>query len=383
MTSELQHYLTLFKDPYNPLYYSLFFIFLLIVITWLIRHKIFIPVKKQHEIEKKRLEYDNLLITTAFSESDPNPIVRTDAKGNIIHFNKSAQVLFSLKEGEKINISLVAPGLNYDFQNEIVNGSNIQIDWSLNDKFFKVYFYGIKTLHMARIYFVDLTERKNFEKQIIESEKKYRSLSFYLQDHLETEKQRIGLELHDSIGQNLFLIKIKLNASAPVNEKQITALNDINLTMDRTIDELRDIMFDLRPRALEELGLFSAVSMMSDNFSKNSKTVGSIQYVGSPVRLAAKVELYLFRIIQESLSNILKHSEANEYNIQFVYSADYLKILISDNGVGFDPDNILNLKHYGLLNMSERIKTLNGKMKITSSNHEGTSLLFELPYEVT
>jgi len=382
MSSELRHYLTLFKDPYNPIYYSFFFILLLIVITWLIRRKIFIPVKKQHEIEKRRLELDNLRITTAFSESDPNPILRTDTKGNILHYNKSAQVLFSLKQGENINISMVAPSLNYDFHKEIDNGSNIQFDWNFSDKFFKVYFYGIKTLRMARIYFVDLTERNNFEKQIIESEKKYRSLSFYLQDHLETEKQRIGLELHDSIGQNLFHIKLKLNASSLSNEKYKTALDEINITMDRTIDELRDIMFDLRPRVLEELGLYSAVRMMSNNFSKNSKSIGSIEYVGTPVKLADKVELYLFRIIQESLSNILKHSEAGEYLIQFVYSADYLKIMISDNGIGFDPDNILNLKHYGLLNMSERIKTLKGKMKITSSDREGTSLLFELPYEV-
>jgi two-component sensor histidine kinase len=383
MSSELWHYLSLFKDLYNPFYYSFFLILLIIVITWLIRRKIVIPVKKQHEIEKRRLELDNLRIIAAFSESDPNPVVRTDIKGNIIHFNKSAQMLFGLKEGENINISLVAPGLNYDFQKEIDKGSNIQFDLSLGDKFFKVHFYGIKILRMARIYFVDLTERNNYEKKIIESEQKYRSLSFYLQDHLETEKQRIGLELHDSIGQNLFLIKLKLNDPSSGYEKHAGSLDEINRTMDRTIDELREIMFNLRPRSLEELGLFSAVRMMSDNFSKSSKSIGSIDYVGTPVRLDGKIELYLFRIIQESLSNILKHSEADKYHIQFVYSADYLKILIADNGIGFDPDNILNLKHYGLLNMSERIKTLNGKMKITSSDREGTSLLFELPYEVT
>src|ERR1035437_10928700 len=242
MSSELWHYLSLFKDLYNPFYYSFFLILLIIVITWLIRRKIVIPVKKQHEIEKRRLELDNLRIIAAFSESDPNPVVRTDIKGNIIHFNKSAQMLFGLKEGENINISLVAPGLNYDFQKEIDKGSNIQFDLSLGDKFFKVHFYGIKILRMARIYFVDLTERNNYEKKIIESEQKYRSLSFYLQDHLETEKERIGLELHDSIGQNLYLVKMKLNSSKDFNTFN-NSLSDINSTLESTITELREILF--------------------------------------------------------------------------------------------------------------------------------------------
>jgi hypothetical protein len=104
MNTELLHYLSLLKDPYNPLYYALLFIVLFIIVIMLIYRKIFIPVNKKHEIEKRRLELDNLRIIAAFSESDPNPIIRTDTKGNIIHFNKSALLLFDLKDRQNINI---------------------------------------------------------------------------------------------------------------------------------------------------------------------------------------------------------------------------------------------------------------------------------------
>jgi signal transduction histidine kinase len=382
MNNELRH-LSLLKDPYNPLYYSLLFIAQFIFVILFIYRKIFIPVNKKYEIEKRRLELDNLQIIAAFSDSDPNPIVRTDTLGNIIHFNNSARILFDLKDGQNINISLIAPGINFDFLKEINNGSKIQFDWNLGDKFFKVYFYGIRTLRMARIYFIDLTENNNNEKKLIESEQKYRALSFYLQDHLETEKQRIGLELHDSIGQNLLHLKLNLNNPAFDYQKQTAAFIEMNNIITSTIEDLREIMFNLRPRILEEVGLLSAVRMMVDNFTKTSKTIGSVEYVGTPLKMEDKVELYLFRIIQESLSNILKHSQATVYLIQFVYSVDYLKILISDNGIGFDTDNIFNAKHYGLLNIQERINTLKGKMRINSSDTEGTSLIIELPYVIS
>jgi two-component system sensor histidine kinase DegS len=88
--------------------------------------------------------------------------------------------------------------------------------------------------------------------------------------------------------------------------------------------------------------------------------------------------LYIFRIIQECLSNIIRHSKATDYTIQLSYSEDTIKIFITDNGIGFDTEKVKKDSKFGLLNISERIKALNGKMKINSSN-EGTFILFEIP----
>jgi signal transduction histidine kinase len=380
MENGLNAYKKLLENPYNPIYFSFLFFLVFILVVYIIYLKVIVPLKKKHENEKKKLEIDNLRIIGAFSESDPNPIIRTNIKGDIIHFNKSAYNLFGIKQDGKINLHKIFPELNYDFQKEIENGSNLQTDLTFGGKHFSVYFYGIKTLSMARIYFIDYTERINNEQRIIESEQKYRALTFYLQDHLETEKERIGLELHDSIGQNLYLVKMKLNSCNDCDAFN-RSLIEVNSTLDSTIAELREILFNLKPKVLEDLGVFDAVTVLSENLSKNFSVNGTVEYIGNPVRLERKAELYLFRIIQESISNILRHSKATEYHIQFVFSKKLIKVLISDNGVGFEPESVSQYKSYGLLNMSERIKVLNGRMKITSSDEDGTVLLFELPYE--
>jgi signal transduction histidine kinase len=381
MSNDFGHYLKLLGDPYNPAYLSLLFILLFVLIIYIIYLRVFVPVKKKHLNEKKELELDNLRIIGAFSESDPNPIIRTDTNGDIIHFNKSAQKLFKLEEGMKINLQQISPELNFNCEKEIENSSNMQIDLTIGEKHFSVYFYGIKSLRMSRIYFIDHTERTNNEKRVIESEQKYRSLSFYLQDHMEEEKERLGLELHDSIGQNLYLVKLKINNSLDYDTFNKN-VSDINEALDLTIADLREILFNLRPKVLEDMGLFEAVRTLSDKISNNFKINGKVEYVGAPIRLDKKTELYMFRIIQESISNILRHSKATEFFIQFVFSTASLKVHISDNGVGFNTNEISQFKQYGILNMNERIKTMNGRMKISSSNVDGTSLFLEIPYSV-
>ena len=381
MSNDFDHYLKLLGDPYNPAYLSLLFILLLVLIIYIIYLRVFVPVKKKHLNEKKELELDNLRIIGAFSESDPNPIIRTDTNGDIIHFNKSAQNLFKLEQGMKINLQQISPELNFNCEKEIENSSNVQIDLTIGEKHFSVYFYGIKSLRMSRIYFIDHTERTNNEKRVIESEQKYRSLSFYLQDHMEEEKERLGLELHDSIGQNLYLVKLKINNSLDYDTFN-NNVSDINEALDLTIADLREILFNLRPKVLEDMGLFEAVRTLSDKISNNFKINGKVEYVGTPIRLDKKTELYMFRIIQESISNILRHSKASEFFIQFVFSTASLKVHISDNGVGFNTDEISQFKQYGILNMNERINTMNGRMKISSSNVDGTSLFLEIPYSV-
>jgi signal transduction histidine kinase len=225
---------------------------------------------------------------------------------------------------------------------------------------------------------MDLTERTNQETVTQESEKKFRSLSFYLQDYLETERQRIGLELHDVIGQNLFLLKLKFDETSKNYEDFKENCNNIIDSLNSTIYDLRNIMYDLKPKNLEDLGLEFAVRKLSENISQRTRKNGNVEIIGKTRRFDKEVELYLYRIIQECLSNIIRHSQASEYKIELLYSEKNLRIFISDNGIGFKIEKVNKDKNYGLLNISERIKALKGTMKINSSS-EGTLLLFEIP----
>jgi signal transduction histidine kinase len=339
---------------------------------------VFLPLKRKHLLEKKELENDNLKMLEIFVEYDPNPIIRIDGNGGIVNLNRSARELFYISEESHKNIKDIIPEINMNFKEAISRNSNIQINATIRDRHFSVNFYGIKSLNRAQIYFMDLTDRTNQEKLTQESEKKFRSLSFYLQDYLETERQRIGMELHDNIGQNLFLLKLKFDDASKNYEDFKDNYNNIVDSLNTTIYDLRNIMYDLKPKNLEDLGLDFAVRKLSDHIAKSTRKNGNVEIIGKPRRFDRELELYLYRIIQECLSNIIRHSQASEYNIQLLYSEKNLKIYISDNGIGFNMEKVDKDKNYGLLNISERIKALKGTMKINSSS-EGTLLLFEIP----
>jgi signal transduction histidine kinase len=314
-----------------------------------------------------------------FTESDPNPIIRTDSTGVIIQANKSAQNTFGINPEDRKPLSQIIKKTTFVIKKEIEGNSNFRWDQIIGGQHFTIFFYGISSLDMAQVYFVDITERIIYENKLLESEQKFRDLSFYLHDQLEEEKQRIGMELHDSIGQNLLLVNMKLKNTGNDYDKFQENFSTVQSTMDIAIKDLREVMYDLRPRALDDLGLVAAVCNLSDRLSTNFKLKGSVDCSGIPERLEIKNELYLYRIIQESLNNILKHSYATEYHIHFIYADQKLKLLISDNGRGFDTEEVFRSKGYGLLNMNERIKNLKGKMEIESSNEGGTIILFELP----
>jgi len=223
MDKELDHFLSLITDLSNPIFYALLFIVLLLFVIFITYRQILIPRKLNFEFEKEglklksrgleseknKLESDTLRIVSAFTESDPNPILRIDSEGIIVHANISAQKAFNVLTEERRPLSQILNKVIFDIKEEIAGNSNLRWDNIINGKQYTIFFYGISSLEMAQIYFVDLTERFEYENKLIESEQKYRSLSFYLHDQLEAEKQRIGMELHDSIGQNLLLVNLK------------------------------------------------------------------------------------------------------------------------------------------------------------------------------
>jgi signal transduction histidine kinase len=378
MHREVDYYLDLFRNMDNPIYYSIIFIILVYFLLIVVYKYVFLPLKKKHLLEKEELETDNLKMLEIFAEYDPNPIIRIDETGGIKNLNRSARELFSTTMENHKNIKDIIPGININFKEEISRNSIIQINATFKERHFSVNIYGIKSLSRAQIYFMDLTERTNQETVTQESEKKFRSLSFYLQDYLETERQRIGLELHDVIGQNLFLLKLKFDETSKNYEDFKENCNNIIDSLNSTIYDLRNIMYDLKPKNLEDLGLEFAVRKLSENISQRTRKNGNVEIIGKTRRFDKEVELYLYRIIQECLSNIIRHSQASEYKIELLYSEKNLRIFISDNGIGFKIEKVNKDKNYGLLNISERIKALKGTMKINSSS-EGTLLLFEIP----
>ncbi|NER18015.1 tetratricopeptide repeat-containing sensor histidine kinase [Spongiivirga citrea] len=187
----------------------------------------------------------------------------------------------------------------------------------------------------------------------------------------EEERKRISKDLHDSLGQSLLLIKNKV------------ILNDDKETgsiVNDAIEEVRSISRALHPFQLEELGLTKAIENVVNQLDEStdifiSSEVDNIQNV-----FESEQEVNIFRIVQESLNNIIKHANAQAARVEVIKEAKQVQIIIKDNGKGFDFSERYNdFKSLGLKTLKERTKLLNGSMKIDSEKNKGTTLAFTIP----
>jgi signal transduction histidine kinase len=380
MSDEFQEYLRLLFDLKNPIYFSLFLTLTLLFLIILIYKYIISPLRKKHLIEKKELELKNIKLMALFAELDPNPLIRVDEDGLIIHTNDAAKVLGNNISIDGKNISEILTLINFHIVDLIKKDQSILLSEKINNRFYSIHFKGISYLNIAQIYFDDLTESKTFEEELQLSRKQLRELSVHLRDTLEDERQRISRELHDSIGQNLHLVRLKLqnNGFANSSKDRDALLNSIEVS----INELKEIIYNLKPKILEEMGIGAALKILIQKISEETGIFGSIDISGNEERYDPKLELTLYRLIQETISNIIKHSRAKEFNIQLINNKDSLRLLISDDGIGFDINNLSNKKYssgFGLLNMQERVNTYNGKLKIDSTPGRGTITIIEIP----
>lgn len=385
MADDLREYLKLIFDLGNPVYYSVLLTVTISVLIFIFYRYVIAPLRKKHLLEKKELELKNIKLMALFAELDPNPLLRINSDGIVIHLNDAAKNLRESIPIEGERIDKIIPSINFSIIDSIKKDQSVELTETINNRFYSILFRGIAYLNIAQIYFDDLTERKQFEEELQTSKAKLRELSEHLRDTLEDERQRIARELHDGVGQNLHLIRLKLK-TIEESQKDFSGKDYETLfnSIESSINELKEIIYNLKPKNLEEIGLGPSLRMLTKRISDETGIKGTIDIYGSEKRLSKKLELTLYRLTQEALSNIVKHSRAKEFNIQMMNNRDIIKLLISDDGVGFDPTNIKrksNSSGFGLLNMQERIGTYKGKLKIDSSDGSGTVIITEIPKE--
>lgn len=184
----------------------------------------------------------------------------------------------------------------------------------------------------------------------------------------EEERTRISKDLHDGLGQSLLLIK---------NKVALTKDNDAGEMVDTAISELRAIARSLHPMQLEKLGLSKAAEHLLDQIDNETDIFVSSEIENLKGILDKKSELQLYRILQESINNVLKHSEASALRVTFQKIGQRVELKIEDNGKGFDFSEKLNdFQSLGLKTLKERISAIDGSMKVISQKGNGTSLIF-------
>jgi len=229
-----------------------------------------------------------------------------------------------------------------------------------------------------------LDEGKRAEEEIRKSRERLRNLSGRLQSLLEEERTRISREIHDELGQALTALKIDLSLTrrslvsrghAGESEKVYENERAVN----RIIRTVRKIATDLRPGILDELGVAAAIEWMAKDFQSRTGIGVKVALQGVDKISDTACATAIFRIVQEALTNVMRHAAASRVNVSFKKKDQTLVVEVRDNGIGIAEGRILGSKSFGLIGIRERVRLLGGEAVIRGKPGEGTLIRVTLP----
>ncbi|MFW6389628.1 MAG: histidine kinase [Halanaerobiales bacterium] len=210
------------------------------------------------------------------------------------------------------------------------------------------------------------------QKRQIQLEKENRQLAVI------EERNRIARELHDSVSQNLFGISLNLKTLPAViksdEEKAVEMTETLQDMVQEIQTEMRLMIYELRPISLQEKDFFEAVENLVYLFKKRYDLKINCRCRGNENNIDNKKQLVLYRILQEALNNVVKHSGADRANVFIKTSAEITKLTVCDNGEGFNANNIDTEGHFGIKGMEERVKNIGGMINIESNKEQGTTV---------
>jgi hypothetical protein len=244
----------------------------------------------------------------------------------------------------------------------------------------------IVLLIAASFIFILVTYSNNKKKKYLQ-EKQHLQLVFkeqLLQSRVEMQEQTfnsISREIHDNVGQTLSLAKVQLNIMEQGHTLNVPLLADIKETVGKAMDDLRDIAKSLNS---DRVKLCSLAEMTAHELQRIHR-LGTIQALlsvqGQEKPLEEQKKLIVFRIIQESLQNILKHAHAKKIEVLFNYTGSHFTCTITDDGIGFNQQLVKTTDGLGLQNMTNRAALIGGQVAVNSIVNSGTTITIDMPYE--
>ncbi|RKD22095.1 histidine kinase [Ammoniphilus oxalaticus] len=227
-------------------------------------------------------------------------------------------------------------------------------------------------LENINIAFESAEERRMFPMQIIQAQ--------------EDERKRVARDIHDGPAQSMANVVVRsefaerILAQGRIEEAQ-QELKDLKETVRNTLGEVRKIIFDLRPMALDDLGLIPTLRKYVDDFGQRHHIGVELITGGEEQRLPSTVEVVTFRMIQEAMNNAAKHAKADHVLVRLTFSPNCVNGEVRDDGIGFEYKKKTGQPSFGIMGMKERMKLLRGEVEIESSPGEGTSVTFTIPLQ--
>jgi two-component system sensor histidine kinase UhpB len=231
----------------------------------------------------------------------------------------------------------------------------------------------------------DVTERKQAEEKLKRTSKLLRELATHLQSVREEERTMIAQEIHDELGQVLTALKIQISLLAnklkddqkPLKQK-INSLSDM---IDASVESVQKISSKLRPGILDELGLIAAIEWQAEDFEKLTNIKCSLSLPKAEIVLEKNKSTAIFRIFQEALTNIARHSQATKSAISLFNHQSNIYLEILDNGKGITQEQIKDFKSLGIHGMEERAMVFGGQVYIEGIAGKGTTVKVEIPID--
>jgi len=377
-----------------------------------ILHSVIEMALYKNRMERKAKENERWLSKTLQSMGDA--MIATDADGNIKLMNLVAQTKtgWKLEEAAGKNISDVI-NMEDEHTGKLIDHNFLLINNAQGEEIIRTAILTSKesiriiiteTVSVIRddkniktgmvILFRDITkhraeekEKERLFKEVSSAQERLKVLSKRLLEIQEGERRHIARELHDEIGQILTAIKINIQTAFKLagSKKVEVHLNEGVELIEEALFQVRKLSVDLRPSMLDDLGLIPALRWYVDKHSTRTGIKARVVADEIIKRLPSNIEITCFRVSQEALTNIIKHANATDVEINLFYQEDELHLLIKDDGVGFNFFSAIQKglqgESMGLLGMQERVELIGGKIKINSKPGGGTQIHVIFPSE--
>jgi PAS domain S-box-containing protein len=335
-------------------------------------------------------------------ESAPYGMIMIDRDGHIVLANIQMEKLFGYQREELLGASLellvperlrkdnpdshrscffAAPspramGAGRDLFGRRKDGSEFPIEIGRSPILTEAHPFVLATI-------IDISQRKRAERTLHDTNQELLALTGKLISAQENERRRIARELHDDLNQNLALLSVELDLlgqKPPEPVHELTArLDELSSRVKQMSSSVHGLSYQLHPAKVEQLGLVPALKSLCKELNKSHDV--EIDFVAEqvPPSIPTNIALCFYRIAQESLRNVIKHSTAKGAKVELRGSIQELSMSVSDDGVGFDLNSILKDKGLGILSMRERLRLVNGKLSIDALPQHGTRIDVNVP----
>jgi two-component system sensor histidine kinase UhpB len=327
----------------------------------------------------------------SYIDNAPDGVFVTNEKGNYLEVNKAACRItgYSKKELLTMSVSDLLPkealkeGLAH-FR-KLLKSDSSKADMLFKHKNGTIRWWSVEAVKLEETRFLgftkDITERKNATLEVMQAREELQQLNRYLMDAREDERASVALEIHDELGQALTAIKIDLNwVLEHLNDsaKSFQKISRIIEMTNDTIKKVQRISSELRPGLLDDLGLATAIEWYCGEFEQRTglKCELTLEDISDGDQ---RINLSLFRIFQEALTNVIRHAKATTVVITLRYSPDGITMIISDDGVGIPQEKIACGKSLGLIGMRERARQINGTVEFLQNVITGLKIVTFIP----